>query len=137
MTYIDPSSAKRGNIIRYLHTYGVAGSLVDTTRQLMIGSHWLDLQELDDDDKIVSDQLQFDITHEIYPHIELNAPIYSGDFYQIGSRNFMIVEIENLDNVWRLRVSEMPTDEETIAESVAIYERFIYGLPPFKIFNLW
>lgn len=138
MTYIDQASAKRGDIVRHIHTYGATGSIVDTTRQLVVGSHWLDLQELDDDDEIISDQLQFNITHEIYPHIELNAPIYSGDVYQINNRSFVVVEIENLDNVWRLRVSEiLPTGEEATAEIAITYSRFIYGLPPFKIFNLW
>ena len=92
MTFIDQASAKRGDIVRHIHTYGATGSIVDTTRQLVVGSHWLDLQPLGVEDRFASEQMKLTASHEIYPQPYIMASVKPGDFYRIAGQEYKIVE---------------------------------------------
>lgn len=93
MTYINPTSEQRGEIIRKTATYNVSGAVTSIADEVLVAEHRLDLQPLSAQERITSEQFKIKVTHEVYPEpqvFDLAAPV-GGDFYRIDGRDYKIV----------------------------------------------
>lgn len=104
MTYIDPASALRGEIIRKTSSYDGNADSLGITEQQIVGAHWVDLQPLSVDEKIAEAQFQFVEYFEVYPERNILANVRKNDFYRINSRDYRILEISDFRTVGYFRV---------------------------------
>jgi len=93
MTYIDPASALRMNVVRLVTTKDSNGDEVSEAYNLIYGDHWADVQPLSDSEKISNAQLKINATHKIFPEQRVTG-VLDNDFYrEIGSgKLYRIVE---------------------------------------------
>lgn len=99
MTCVDSVSAVHGEVVRHIYTYNANGVVVETTRQVIVPTHWVDVQPLELDDQIISGQLKFPATHEIYPEPDVIESISIGDYYRVGTKEYKIIDRQDFRDV--------------------------------------
>jgi hypothetical protein len=81
MTYIDPESALRMNVVRLVTTKDSNGDTVGEAYNLIYGEHWADVQPLSDSERTANAQLKISATHKIYPEPHVDG-VLANDFYR-------------------------------------------------------
>lgn len=96
MTFIDPESAVRMNIVRLVTTQDIDGNVTGEAYNEVFGEHWADVQPLSDSDRLANAQLKISATHKIFPELRITG-VLDNDFYREVTNGKLYRIVESFD----------------------------------------